>query len=226
MIFKALIFYTRGPFLLYMSTLIDAKIAGSSRVFFVKGDRTAIVDAGFPGSERNILRALKDAGIPKENVSAIIITHAHCDHDGSASRLKAFLGVPVIAGWPDAEYMEKGEGAPTQNFSKGREGHMGPRVEGVKADVIAREDLDLADYGIDAKVFATPGHTAGSISVLAASGDCATGDFLASLYTGEEEVVKRSLKKLAGNGAKCFCPSHGQNVGVQATLNIVLSGPE
>jgi hydroxyacylglutathione hydrolase len=210
-----------------MSVLIDARIAGQSRVFFVKGDRTAIVDAGFPGSERNILRALKDTGIPKENVSAIIITHAHCDHDGSAARLKAYLGAPVIAGWPDAEYLEKGEGAPTQNFSEGREGHTGPRVEGVKADVIAKEDLDLADYGIDAKIFTTPGHTAGSLSVLASSGDCATGDFLASLYTGEEEVVKRSLKKIAGNGAKCLCPSHGKDMDVEAALKAVFSaGPE
>jgi glyoxylase-like metal-dependent hydrolase (beta-lactamase superfamily II) len=209
-----------------MSQLIDAKIAGQSRVFFVKGDRTAIVDTGNPGNERNILRALKDSRIPKENISAIIVTHAHCDHDGSLFMLKAILGVPVIAGWPDAEYLEKGENAPAMNFPWDRARPMGPKVDGVKVDVIARDDMDLNDFGIDAKVLTTPGHTEGSLSVLANGGDCATGDFLASLYSGDEGVVKKSLKKLADSGAKRLYPSHGQNMDIQTALKIVFTSGE
>jgi glyoxylase-like metal-dependent hydrolase (beta-lactamase superfamily II) len=209
-----------------MSQLIDAKIAGNSRVFFIKGDRTAIVDTGAPGNEWNILRALKDSGIPKENVSVIIVTHAHCDHDGSVFMLKAALGVPVIAGWPDAEYLENGENAPAMNFPWDGARAMGPKVDGVKADVIARDDMDLKVFGIDAKVLTTPGHTEGSLSVLASSGDCATGDFLASLYSGDEVVVKKSLKKLADNGAKRFYPSHDQSMDVQNALKIVFMAGE
>ena len=209
-----------------MSQVIDARIAGNSRVFFIKGDKTAIVDTGAPGNERNILRALKDAGIPRENVSAIIITHTHWDHDGSVSGLKAALGVPVIAGWPDAEYLESGENAPAMNFSGDKACARGPKVKGVKTDVIVRDDMDLHAHGIDAKVFTTPGHTAGSLSLLASNGDCTTGDFLASIYSGEEDVIKRSLKKLAENGAKRFCPSHGRDVDVEALLKTVSTGRE
>jgi glyoxylase-like metal-dependent hydrolase (beta-lactamase superfamily II) len=201
-----------------MSQVIDARIDGSSHVFFIKGDRTAIVDTGAPGNERNILRALKAAGIPRERVSVLIITHAHWDHCGSLHGLKAALNMPVMAGWPDAEYLEKGENAPvTRSTAKHA---YGLNVDGVKADIVVREDISLASYGIDARVLTTPGHTGGSLSVLASNGDCATGDFLAGLYTGEPEVIEQSLKKMMDGGAKRFYPSHGPCIEAATVLSI------
>jgi hypothetical protein len=52
-----------------MGQVIDAHIDGNSRVFFVTGGRPAIVDGGWPGSEWKVLKALKPAGIPREQVS-------------------------------------------------------------------------------------------------------------------------------------------------------------
>jgi glyoxylase-like metal-dependent hydrolase (beta-lactamase superfamily II) len=201
-----------------MSQVIDAQIDGSSHVFFIKGDRTAIVDTGAPGNERNILRALRTAGIPREQVSVLIITHAHWDHCGSLHGLKAALNMPVMAGWPDAEYLEKGENAPvTRSIAKHA---YGLNVDGVKADIVVKEDISLASYGIDALVLTTPGHTGGSLSVLASNGDCATGDFLAGLYTGEPEVIEQSLKKMMDGRAKRFYPSHGPCIEAATVLSI------
>ncbi len=193
-----------------MSRLIDANIDGNSRVFFITGDRVAIVDAGNPGEERKILKALKMAGISRDQVSLLIATHAHVDHYGSLRELKAMLNVPVMAGWPDADYMERGENIPAMGFpGKSTTGRTpGPGVPAVKADVVVRDDLSLHSYGIDARAVLTPGHTGGSLSVLTDNGDCATGDFLASLYTGEPVMIRNSLKKLADGGAKRFYPSH------------------
>jgi hydroxyacylglutathione hydrolase len=193
-----------------MSLVIDANIGGNSRVFFVTGERTAIVDAGNPGCEWKILKALKATGIPREQVSLLVATHAHVDHYGSLRELRAALNVPVMAGWPDAGYMEKGENAPAVNLPAGTSPAIarGPGVPAVKADVIVTEDLSLHSYGINARVLTTPGHTGGSLSVLADDGGCATGDFLASLYTGEPELIGRSLQKLADGGAEYFYPSH------------------
>jgi glyoxylase-like metal-dependent hydrolase (beta-lactamase superfamily II) len=193
-----------------MSQVIDANIGGNSRVFFVTGDRTAIVDAGYPGDEWKILKALKVAGIQREQVSLLVATHAHVDHYGSLRGLKAALNVQVMAGWPDANYMEKGENAPAENMPA-RESSVfvrGPGVPAVKADVIVTEDMSLHSYGIGARVFTTPGHTSGSLSVLADNGDCVTGDFLASLYTAEPELIRSGLQKLADGGAKYFYPAH------------------
>lgn len=215
-------FYALITLLLLMSQVINANIEGSSQVFFIRGGRTAIVDAGFSGSERNIMRALKIAGIPKEQVSVIIITHAHCDHYGSLQALRAMLNVPVIAGWPDAQYMEKGGNAPVINYTGKHAGKesLGPKVGSVKADVIVKDSMSLSSYGIDSLVINTPTHTAGSLCIVAGSGDCATGDFLAGLFTGEPEVVKHSLKKLVDAGAKRFYPSHGPCIEAATVLNM------
>lgn len=193
-----------------MGQVIDAHIDGSSRVFFITGDRTAIVDGGWPGSEWKILKALKTAGISREQVSLLIATHAHVDHYGSLRALKAALAVPVMAGWPDASCMEKGENAPTASVSSGPApaATRGMDAIAVRADIIVRVDSSLRDFGIAARVLTTPGHTAGSLSVLADDGGCVTGDFLASLYTGEPDIVDSSLKKLVDSGAKCFYPAH------------------
>jgi glyoxylase-like metal-dependent hydrolase (beta-lactamase superfamily II) len=204
-----------------MSQVIDANIGGNSRVFFVRGDRTAIVDAGYPGDERKILKALKVAGIPRDQVSLLVATHAHIDHYGSLRELKAALNVPVMAGWPDAGYMEKGENVPAGNLPEGASSAVapGPGVPAVKADVIVTGDMSLFSYGIDARVLTTPGHTSGSLSVLAADGDCVTGDFLAGLYTGEPELIRHSLRKLADGGARYFYPSHTPGLEASAVFN-------
>lgn len=205
-----------------MSQLIDARIEGKFRVFFVKGNRTAIFDTGAPGSERNILRALREAGIPQQKVSLIIVSHAHWDHCGSAHALKAALNVPVMAGWPDAEYLEKGENVPSTNFPgrPHKDGSIGPKIDKVKVDVVVKDEMSLESFGIDAHVVATPGHTEGSLSVIASDGNCATGDFLAGLYTGEPEGIKRSLTKLVEKGAKRFYPAHGENVDAANVLKM------
>ncbi len=202
-----------------MSRLIDARIDSNSRVFFVKGERTAIVDTGAPGNERKILKALREAGIPQGNVSLLIVSHAHWDHCGSLQALKAALKVPVMAGWPDSEYLEKGDNSPVSLSTAKHARHLD--FGGAKVDAVIKDDLGLEAYGIDALVFRTPGHTEGSISVLAADGNCAVGDFLAGLYTGEPEDIKQSLKRMIEGGARRFCPSHGQDIDAGAILQII-----
>jgi glyoxylase-like metal-dependent hydrolase (beta-lactamase superfamily II) len=194
-----------------MSQVTDAGIDDNSHVFFVTGDRVAIYDAGNPGSHWKILKALKAHGIPRERVSVIVISHAHFDHYGSLRALKDELGVPVLAGLPDADYLAKGENVPAENFS-GRQAVGRPMADAVKADVVVTGDISLVSYGIEARVITTPGHTVGSLSVLASNGDCATGDFLASLYTADRASMAGTLKKLADGGAKCFYPAHGPRV--------------
>lgn len=201
-----------------MSRVIDAGIEGNSHVFFVTGERTAIVDTGAPGNERRILRALKAAGIPQESVSILIVTHAHWDHCGSLHGLKAALKAPIMAGLPDASYLERGENAPAMSLPS-RKDTAGPRFDPVKVDVAVDAEMSLRSYGIDASVITTPGHTAGSISVLVDNGDCATGDFLASMYTAEPAVFARSLKMLIDGNAKRFYPAHGSPVDAEATIN-------
>lgn len=202
-----------------MSQLIDARIESNSRVFFIKGKRTAIVDTAAPGNERKILKALREAGIAQDNVSLLIVTHAHWDHCGSLQALKTALKVPVMAGWPDSEYLEMGENSPVSRSKARHARHL--NFGETKVEVVVKEDRGLEDYGIDARVFRTPGHTEGSISVLASDGNCAVGDFLAGIYTGDSQDIDQSLKRIMEGGTRRFCPSHGPDVDAEAILRIL-----
>ena len=51
---------------------------------------------GYPGDYANLLASLELLKVAPEALSAILITHAHNDHIGSAERLRAAYGVPVL----------------------------------------------------------------------------------------------------------------------------------
>ena len=191
--------------------------------YILKGDsRAVIIDAGLPGHEKKIFTALEANGIPRNTVSLIIITHGHGDHYGSLNVLKEAFNVPVMAGFPDASYIEKGESAPVVPVNIA--GQLiklftGAKVKPCKVDVVITADTDLNAYGVDARVLTTPGHTTGSLSVLASDGGCALGDNLGSLVFKDKasmpplaeapEQIGPSLKKVLEGGAKSFYPGHG-----------------
>ena len=64
----------------------------------VDADGLTLIDAGLPGSDRKILRALAGLGYyaPKD-LKRILITHAGFDHVGGLARLKAATGARVYA---------------------------------------------------------------------------------------------------------------------------------
>lgn len=60
------------------------------------GDNATLIDTGYPGDYDNLLASLEMLKVAPEAVSAILITHAHNDHIGSAERLRAAYGIPVL----------------------------------------------------------------------------------------------------------------------------------
>ena len=60
------------------------------------GDSATLIDTGYPGDYANLLASLELLKVAPEALSAILITHAHNDHIGSAERLRAAYGVPVL----------------------------------------------------------------------------------------------------------------------------------
>ncbi|MEU6975039.1 MBL fold metallo-hydrolase [Streptomyces sp. NPDC046371] len=58
------------------------------------------------------------------------------------------------------------------------------QVEPFGPDVLVTGETDLEDFGITARIMPTPGHTAGSVSVLTAGGDLVAGDLIANSFFG------------------------------------------
>lgn len=64
-------------------------------VILTDGDATTLIDTGYPGDRRRLLDSLAAVGGSPESVAAVLITHAHNDHLGSAEYLRAAHGIPV-----------------------------------------------------------------------------------------------------------------------------------
>ncbi|MCG7209666.1 MULTISPECIES: MBL fold metallo-hydrolase [Streptomyces] len=64
-------------------------------VILKDGDAVTLVDTGYPGDREGLLGSLAEVGGSPEAVTAVLITHAHNDHLGSAEYLRDTHGVPV-----------------------------------------------------------------------------------------------------------------------------------
>jgi len=56
-----------------------------------------LVDTGLPGSDKEIIAAADKLFYPGSRPEAILLTHGHLDHMGSAKELAAHWRVPVVA---------------------------------------------------------------------------------------------------------------------------------
>ncbi|MGW1627100.1 MBL fold metallo-hydrolase [Streptomyces sp. NPDC002172] len=64
-------------------------------VILKDGDAVTLVDTGYPGDRQGLLGSLAEVGSSPEAVAAVLITHAHNDHLGSAEYLRDAHGTPV-----------------------------------------------------------------------------------------------------------------------------------
>ncbi len=193
-----------------------------SNVHLVKNGKLILVDTGYTGNADRILSAIREEGKLKE-LSLIVITHGHLDHIGSLPELKKSLGARVAIHRNDMDALRTGRSRSARKASfLGRlAGSRGSKDwEPVEPDIIIDGEMDLKEFGISGSVIPTPGHTAGSVSVLLQSGDALVGDLVVggminhkkpshSLFAEDKEQVTKSVMLLLERGAKVFYGSHG-----------------
>jgi glyoxylase-like metal-dependent hydrolase (beta-lactamase superfamily II) len=72
----------------------------------VDGSDVTLVDAGYLGYADLVLASVQHvSGRKNAQLAAVVLTHAHVDHLGAASRLHAARGVPVLAHEPEAAHV-------------------------------------------------------------------------------------------------------------------------
>jgi hydroxyacylglutathione hydrolase len=196
------------------------------------GEGCILVDTGLPGSEARFAKVLTKLGMGFGDIKLIIVTHAHVDHAGSAARLRALSGAPILAHAGDAPYYLR-EAAmhfcPTGWFGRLfiKTNLMFQPYDGFVPDILVDSSapVDLAPYGIDGVVRHTPGHTAGSLSVLLSSGEALVGDLIASgillggiartdvakrpPFEDDPQAVSIALHSLVDDGMEAFYMGHG-----------------
>jgi len=75
-------------------------------------DGVMLIDAGFPGNRDDVLTSIRQLGFGIDDVRAILLTHAHIDHLGSAIWFAKTHGTPVYChadevGHAKREYLEQ-----------------------------------------------------------------------------------------------------------------------
>lgn len=167
-----------------------------SNAFLVLGERPVLIDTGSPGEGERILAELHRHGVQPDDLSLILLTHAHTDHAGSAKFLREQTGAPVALHPADAAMLKRG----TMGAFKPRlprhyllKWYVNQPFAGLQADVELAEGQRLDEFGMAATVIETPGHSAGSVSIMldaadassptdAIVGDLVIGGFLGGLF--------------------------------------------
>lgn len=124
-----------------------------------------LVDTGIKKAPPRILAALAEIGSAPEDVTAIVLTHAHSDHVGGAAELAQRTNRGITVHAEDAEYVQTGTVPPRDTSLK--LGRLLTRMPGADPAPVARTmtDGELLE-GSGLRVHHTPGHTPGHCSLL------------------------------------------------------------
>lgn len=152
------------------------------------GERPILIDTGSVSDYSSICAQLKRLGIEPKELALIVHTHLHFDHAGSSAKLAAAAGCPIAYHPGDQRLLDNRTLGPLRGV--GLRGKMlawclrNVAVDSMAADVVLHDGLTLNEYGCDAIIRETPGHTAGSVSIILANGDAIIGDVIMGGYLG------------------------------------------
>ncbi len=187
-------------------------------------DGLLMVDTGLPGNAQRIVDFVRGIGHEPSDVRIIVITHADPDHMGSVADLKDLTGADVAIHAEDAPALAD------ERPSKQVKGALGVAFRAIGAMGLMRmsplqaDRLLLEGDRVDGfRVVETPGHTAGSISLVRGDGVVFSGDALLSdgqgkarpprkVLTDDMDQALASVGKIYGLEPSLLLPGHGEPV--------------
>ena len=201
---------------------------GLSNVHVLMGAHPVLVDTGSPDEIDTLEQELAEIGVKLADIRCAVVTHVHSDHAGNARALQRH-GIEIIAGEGDLARAAAGDHGtlyPTSFFARFILRPVIPNhFESFVPDVIVRRDFDLHACGAAAEVVAMPGHTAGSLVVLAHAGKVALvgdlfrgGDFAGYVhpsrphehfYQDDLAMAHLRIHELLAHGVETFVLGHG-----------------
>jgi glyoxylase-like metal-dependent hydrolase (beta-lactamase superfamily II) len=225
-----------------MSQQIQIVSLGGTNCYLIETDRGHIlIDTGFPFQRSKLEEELDRKGCKPGSLELVVITHGDIDHTGNCAYLREEHGAKIAMHEGDTEMcmkdgMTRNRGEIPADFplplmvlwlAKGlltfALGQMRWRkpFDRFEPDLLLEEGESLAEYGFDAKILYTPGHSIGSISVLTGDGDLICGDMF-SVAWGRilQSTDKAGLKRLKELGVETIYPGHGSPFSMKRLITV------
>ncbi len=198
---------------------------GRSNVFLINsGDKKILVDTGPRFMQKIVIRRLMKLGI--RSIDYLILTHTHFDHAANARAIKNCFNARVIVHASEEGFLKSGDSpvpAGTNLFTgwltrtSGKLANRLVKYQGCDADITFDQQLYLSEDLENIQVIHTPGHSAGSSSVIIDNEIALAGDTLFGTYPGscfppfadDRELLFTSWELLLETGCRVFFPSHG-----------------
>ena len=182
-----------------------------------------LIDTGIKNRRKQLEDAITDAGCKPGDLKLIIITHGHVDHVGNAAYLRDKYGAKIAMHSGDVK-MVTGAGmfadVPPSLMIKLVGFFMNLTgigdFETFTPDILLEDNQSLQEYGLDAQVIHTPGHSKGSISIIMDSGELFSGDIFNGSVEGvtnlvdDQSMLDSSVDHLKTLDPEVFYPGHGK----------------
>jgi len=196
---------------------------GSVNCYLIEtGSGFILIDTGSPNQRARLARELEKAGCGPRDLRLILLTHGDFDHTGSAAYLRERFGAKLAIHAADSMMIERGD----MFLNRGKVNllirKLTPilfgfgKAERCQPDIHLIDGDDLSEYGFEARVLHLPGHSKGSIGVLAADGSLFCGDLLENMekpalnsLMDDRAAGEASLEKLRGLAVATVYPGHG-----------------
>lgn len=209
---------------LELSVQIHRIALGPINSFLIESaEGLVLVDAGLPLLEQQILAKMVEIG--RDDLRLIFITHAHIDHYGSAADLRRRTDALIAIHRADAATMARG--ATTLGSVRHLPNEVSDvvlpwiepmlTIEPTSADILLEDGDRLDEYGLDAFVMHTPGHTLGAASLIVEERVAFVGDLIAvrqqpqaqSSFADNWAVLAESLERLQHFAPELVFTGHG-----------------
>ncbi len=218
-------------------------------VFFVEGpasnwivvrDHTGfmLIDSGYPADRDLVLGSIRGLGLDPSEAKALLITHGHVDHTGSAEYFSRTFGTPVLCAPEELGHVqgrEKHQVTLAQVLVRAwRPAVFRWMLHAIKAGALKAKPATLAEAWDVARLrslpgspeaILLPGHTPGNAAILLpAAGAIAVGDsfvtghpisrssgpqMLDRMYHSAPAAALAATHQLDGVGASVILPGHG-----------------
>lgn len=202
-------------------------LSGRSNVFLLtNGTQNILIDTSPKNKWNKLEKQLNDLNI--DHIDYLILTHTHFDHAANAHKIKEKFGALVIVHKTEDSYLKSGDNVlinGTNIFTRSIKNILANKIflklsyEPCQSDILVDLILDLTEFGFNAFIIHTPGHTVGSMSIvvdneIAIVGDTMFGVFKWSVfppYANDPKQMIKSWGRLLETNCSIFVPAHGSS---------------